>query len=94
MARSGRLLSKPPVGGRTVTLGFSMELAEQRPVRRCNKIDWLLVSTGADRRNAPGNRVTNNDRARAVLVSSADRAFKCDEETFDPARPDATLDFD
>ena len=26
--------------------------------------------------------------------SSADRAFKGDEETFDAARPDATLDFD
>jgi hypothetical protein len=29
-----------------------------------------------------------------VLVSSADRPFKGDEETFDPAGPDAALDFD
>jgi hypothetical protein len=29
-----------------------------------------------------------------MLVSSADRPFKCDEETFNPARPDAALDFD
>jgi hypothetical protein len=36
----------------------------------------------------------NDDRARAVLVSSADRPFKGDEETLDPARPDAALDFD
>jgi hypothetical protein len=36
----------------------------------------------------------DDDRARAVLVSSADRPFKGDEETFDPARPDAALDFD
>ena len=27
-------------------------------------------------------------------MSSADRLFKGDEETFDPARPDAALDFD
>ena len=46
--------------------------------------------------NAPlERRVTiNDDRARAVLVSSADRPFKGDEETFDPARSDAALDFD
>ena len=43
----------------------------------------------------PGSRVTiNDDRARAVLVSSADRPFKGDEDTFDPARPDAALNFD
>ena len=29
-----------------------------------------------------------------MLLSSADRPFKCDEETFNPARPDAALDFD
>jgi hypothetical protein len=29
-----------------------------------------------------------------VLLSSADWLFKGDEETFDPARPDAALDFD
>ena len=36
----------------------------------------------------------NEDRARAVLVSSADRPFKGDGETFDPAGSDAALDFD
>ena len=36
-----------------------------------------------------------SDRSReSALVSSADRLFKGDEETFDPARPDAALDFD
>jgi hypothetical protein len=78
-----------------VTLGFSMSWRSSEPVRRCNKIDWLSVSSG--RRSAqrtPGSRVTiNDDRAGAVLVSSADRPFKGDEETFDPARPDAALDF-
>ena len=57
----------------------------KRKAQRCNKIDW--PSVGADRPNAPR-------RARVVLVSSADRPFKGDEETFDPARPDAALDFD
>jgi hypothetical protein len=36
----------------------------------------------------------NDDRAHAGRVSSADRPFKGDEETFDPARPDAAVDFD
>jgi hypothetical protein len=53
---------------------------------------------GADRPNARGSqrsRVTfKDDSARAVLVSSADRPFKGDEETFDTARTDAALDFD
>ena len=36
-----------------------------------------------------------SDRSReSALVSSARRLFKGDEETFDPARPDAALDFD
>jgi hypothetical protein len=38
--------------------------------------------------------IWDDDRARAVLVSSADRPFKGDEQTFDPARPNAALDFD
>ena len=33
-------------------------------------------------------------RTTTVLVSSANRPFKGDEETFNPARPDAALDFD
>jgi hypothetical protein len=51
---------------------------------------------GADRpQRTPGSRATiNDDRAGAVLVSSADRPFKGDEETFNPTRPDASLDFD
>ncbi len=51
---------------------------------------------GADRpQRTPGSRATiNDDRAGAVLVSSADRPFKGDEETFDPARPDAAPDLD
>jgi hypothetical protein len=51
------VLIHPPEDGRTVTFGFSMELA----VHRCNKIDWLSVSSGRDRPNAPrgaGSRST------------------------------------
>jgi hypothetical protein len=94
MAGSGRCLASPE-GGRTVTLGFSMELAEQRagpPVQQERLALGEQWRRSAQR--TPERRVTINDRARAVLVSSADRPFKGDEETFDPARPDAALDFD
>ena len=53
------------------------------------------LAVGADRPNARRCRIKiDDDRARGVLVSSADRPFKGDEETFDPAGPDAALDFD
>ena len=41
----------------------------------------------------PGSRVTINTTMPPVLLSSADRPFKGDEETFDAAGPDAALDF-
>ena len=71
-----------------------MELAEQRadpPMQQ----DRLALGGRRSAQCALGSRVTiNDDRDRVVLVSSADRTFKGDEETFDPARPDAALDFD
>jgi hypothetical protein len=45
----------------------------------------------AQRTPGTGSRTTT---VPVPFVSSADRAFKCDEETLDPARPDAALDFD
>jgi hypothetical protein len=71
-----------------------MELAGQRadpPMQQ----DRLALGGRRSAQRALGSRVTiNDDRDRVVLVSSADRTFKGDEETFDPARPDAALDFD
>jgi hypothetical protein len=79
-----------------VTLGFSMELAGSQPGppvqqdRLALGEQWASIGV-----THPGSRVRINDgRARAVLLSSADRPFKGDEETFDPAWPDAALDFD
>ena len=43
------LIHHPKVG-EPLRFGFSMEL----PVRRCNKIDWLSVSSGRDRPSALG----------------------------------------
>ncbi len=51
------VLIHPPKVGEPLRFGFSMEL----PVRRCNKIDWLSLSSGRDRPNAPrgaGSRST------------------------------------
>jgi hypothetical protein len=92
--RVGRCLASPEGGGpRHWDSRWNWRSSE--PVRQGNKIDWLSVSSG--RRSAqrtPDRRVTiNDDRARAVLVSSADRPFKGDEETFDAARPNAALHF-
>ena len=83
-ATSGTLV-EPAAGCRGGTSQRTGWTLRKRKAQRCNKIDWRSV--GADRPNAPR-------RARVVLVSSADRPFKGDEETFDPARPDAAPDFD
>jgi hypothetical protein len=72
-----------------------MELAEQRagPPGQQDRLalgeQWAPIGP-----THPDRRVTINDHhARAVLVSSADRPFKGDEETFDAARPNAALHF-
>src|SRR5215203_3735103 len=46
-------------------------------------------------RELPGqNRESHDNRASAVLLSSADLPFEGDEDTFDRTRADAALDFD
>src|SRR5215207_3170432 len=46
-------------------------------------------------RELPGqHRESHDNRASAVLVSSADLPFEGDEDTFDRTRADAALDFD
>jgi hypothetical protein len=71
-------------------------------VTRVKRIGHQPKSTGARpvdhaaTRATPRRRVLQlaTDDDRAVLASSADRLFKGDEDTFDPARPDAALNFD
>ncbi len=53
-----------------------------------------MYDTRTERVEEVGSGRRLSYRARAVLVGSAHRPFKGDEETFDPARPDAALDFD
>jgi len=59
------VLIHPPKVGEPLRFGFSMEL----PVRRCNKIDWLSVSSGRDRPSAP--RGAGSRSTTTVLVPCA-----------------------
>ncbi len=79
-----------------MTLGVSVAFAEDRsgpPVQDRLALGEKWAAIGPTHPWEPGSRSTTTVPP-VVLVGSADRPFKGDEETFDPARPDAAPDFD
>jgi hypothetical protein len=79
-----------------VRLGFSMEISGA--ASRLAGATRLTCSVRSRRRSAAPHAEAGSRATTAapvpVLVGSADRPFKGNEETFDPAGPDAALDFD